>query len=153
MTARCTTLVLVLLAALLLAGCGGDDASSSDDTDADRTEQSDDSATDAGDDGSDDEAAADAAVLELGVQGDELKFDEEELEAAAGSVTLRLTNTSSIPHNVAVEDSEGNTIGEEGEIVGKDEVSEVTVDLEPGTYTYYCTPHKAAGMVGTLTVT
>jgi plastocyanin len=28
----------------------------------------------------------------------------------------------------------------------------VTADLKPGTYTYYCTPHKSAGMTGTLTV-
>jgi plastocyanin len=29
----------------------------------------------------------------------------------------------------------------------------VTVELEPGEYTFYCTPHRGAGMTGTLTVT
>ena len=137
---RTMTLLLVLLAALMLAACGGDDDSGSDDSGNGDTaaETSDDSGDDAGDDGSNDDAAAGGQTLDLGVDGNNLVFAPTELTATAGSVTLKLTNTSSIQHNVAIE--------------SKDGVSEITVDLEPGTYTYYCSPHKSAGMTGTLTV-
>ena len=30
---------------------------------------------------------------------------------------------------------------------------EVTIDLDPGTYTFFCRFHRAQGMEGTLTVT
>ena len=46
---------------------------------------------------------------------------------------------------------------EEGERIGgtelvSNESAELTIELEPGQYTYICTPHEAAGMTGTLTV-
>lgn len=153
MLSRLTMLLLVLLAALVLAACGGDDASSEDTGSGDTAAETedDDTATDAGDDGSDD-AAGGGTELELGVKGNELKFDKEELSAPAGSVTITFTNTSSIPHNVAIESEDGEAL-DEGEVVGDGETSTATADLEPGTYTYYCTPHKGAGMTGTLTVT
>lgn len=147
MLTRFTTLLLVLLAALLLAACGGDDDSSTDDSGSGdtATETAEDTAEPSTEDDSGDTAAG-GTILELGVEGNELKFDTTELTAPAGSVTLKLTNASSIQHNVAIED-------EEGELVADGGVSEVTIDLEPGTYEYYCTPHKGAGMTGTLTVT
>lgn len=153
MSSRLITLLLVLVAALMFAACGGDDDGGSDggtstDTAAETT--GDDDATDAGDDGSDD--AAGGQTLELSATGTSLDFDKTELTASAGSVTLHFTNDSSLPHNVAIETEDGETLAE-GEIVGQGGESQVTVDLEPGTYTYYCSPHKDAGMVGTLTVT
>jgi plastocyanin len=80
-----------------------------------------------------------------------LKFEQTSLEATAGSVMIEFTNDSSLPHDVKIE---GN--GVEGE--GTDEVTggsaEATVDLQPGTYTFYCSVdgHRAAGMEGTLVV-
>jgi len=132
MIARLSALLLVLIASLLLAvGCGDDDSSSTD------TGSSDDSS---------------GQTLELGVDGNNLAFDKTELTATAGSVTLKLDNTSSIQHNVAIESEDGEEL-EVGDLVGADESSEITVDLEPGTYTYFCSPHKSSGMTGTLTVT
>ena len=62
-----------------------------------------------------------------------------------------MDNPSSVPHAIAVE---GNGVDQAGETVEKDGVSKVTVDLKPGTYTFYCPVdgHKAAGMEGKLTV-
>lgn len=156
MLARFTTLLLVLLAALMLAACGGDDDSSGDeggseDTAAETVDDAAETTEDTGGEAGTDAAGA-GAKLELGVKGNELKFDKTELTAAAGTVTIRLTNASSIQHNVALESADGETLGE-GELVADGGVSEVTAELEPGTYTYYCTPHKSAGMTGTLTVT
>jgi plastocyanin len=80
-----------------------------------------------------------------------LEFEETSVEATAGAVTIDFTNDSSLPHDVKIE---GN--GVEGE--GTDEVTggsvSATVDLQPGTYTFYCSVdgHRAAGMEGTLVV-
>lgn len=152
MIARIPALLLLLVAAMLLAvGCGDDDSSGSDDGAAEDTTEE--PAADDTDTESNDEAAAPpAGGLELGVVGNELKFDPTELTAAAGSVTLTLNNTSTIQHNIAIEDADGTELAA-GDLVGKDETSTITVDLEPGTYTYFCSPHKSSGMTGTLTVT
>jgi plastocyanin len=153
MIARIPALLLLFVASMLLAvGCGGDDSSSSDDGAAeDTTEEpaAEDTETE-----SNDEASAPPAEggLELGVVGNELKFDTTELTAPAGSVTLTLNNTSSIQHNIAIENADGEELAA-GELVGDGESSTITVDLEPGTYTYFCSPHKSSGMTGTLTVT
>jgi plastocyanin len=80
-----------------------------------------------------------------------LEFEETSVEATAGAVTIDFTNDSSLPHDVKIE---GN--GVEGE--GTDEVTggsvSATIDLQPGTYTFYCSVdgHRAAGMEGTLVV-
>ena len=72
------------------------------------------------------------------------------LEANAGTVTIELTNDSSVAHDVAVE---GNGVDEKSDIITQSTTT-LAVDLEPGTYTFYCSVdgHRAAGMEGTLTV-
>jgi plastocyanin len=78
-----------------------------------------------------------------------LAFEETELTAPAGEITITLTNASAVPHNVAVDGAEGvsDTIQDGG-------TAELTVDLPAGTYEYYCDVpgHREAGMVGNLTV-
>src|SRR5688572_32872580 len=45
----------------------------------------------------------DGAALELVAgPGDELKFDQTSLEAAAGEVTITMVNEGDLPHNVAI---------------------------------------------------
>jgi uncharacterized cupredoxin-like copper-binding protein len=72
-------------------------------------------------------------------------------EAEAGSLALTSRNDASIPHNIAVE---GGGLDEKGPVVQGGGVSEVTVDLEPGKYTFYCSVpgHREGGMAGPLTV-
>lgn len=153
MIARISHLLLLLAAVMLLAaGCGSDDGSSADDGAQEDTIEE--PAADDTDTGSNDEASAPPAnaPLELGVEGNQLEFDTTELATKAGSVTLTLNNTSTIQHNIAIENADGEELAA-GELVGKGGTSTITVDLEPGTYTYYCSPHRSAGMIGTLTVT
>ena len=79
------------------------------------------------------------------------KFDKDTLDADAGTVTITLANPSEVPHAIEVE---GNGVEEVGETVTKGGSSTVTVDLEAGTYEYYCPVgnHKQEGMEGKLTV-
>lgn len=79
-----------------------------------------------------------------------LRFDKKTLEAQAGMVMIELTNESSVPHNVAVE---GNGVDTTSDTVTGGSTT-LMVQLEPGTYTFYCAVpgHRQAGMEGTLTV-
>jgi plastocyanin len=138
MTRRAVPL-LVLLAALTLAlaACGGGSDESA------TTSSTATTSAGGGGGGSTVKIAADPSGA--------LKFDTTSLEATAGNVTIDFTNDSSISHDVKIE---GNGVSGEG----TDEVSggstSATVDLQPGTYTFYCSVdgHRAAGMEGTLVV-
>jgi plastocyanin len=82
--------------------------------------------------------------------GGDISWEPGELSAPTGSVTIKLVNDSDVPHAVEVE---GNGVEEESETVTGGE-TELTVDLEPGEYTFYCPvgEHRQNGMEGTLTV-
>ena len=83
--------------------------------------------------------------------GGQLKFTTSALKAKAGKVTVDLSNPSPVPHAIAVE---GNGVDKDGPTVSTGGHSTVTLDLKPGTYTFYCPVpgHRAAGMVGKLVV-
>jgi plastocyanin len=72
-------------------------------------------------------------------------------EAPAGQLTLRSKNDSSVDHDISLE---GNGVNEKGPVVKDGGVSELSVDLQPGEYTFYCsvTGHREAGMEGPLVV-
>ena len=134
---RITWLIALVLAAgvLTAAGCGGDDDSGGSDG--------------SGSSSSSSSGGGGEAVTVTADPGGEISWDKTELNAKAGSVTLKLVNQSDVPHAIEVE---GNGVEEETETVtGKD--AEVTVDLKAGEYEYYCPVgnHKET-MKGTLTV-
>ncbi len=81
----------------------------------------------------------------------QLKFLASSASAAAGHVTVRMQNKSSVPHDIAIR---GAGVSEVGKVVSGGGVSTVSAALKPGTYTFYCSVdgHEAAGMKGTLTV-
>ena len=81
----------------------------------------------------------------------QLKFLASSASATAGKVTLQMKNMSSVSHDIAVT---GGGLNQIGPIVSNGGTSKVTATLKPGTYTFYCSVpgHRAAGMVGTLTV-
>jgi uncharacterized cupredoxin-like copper-binding protein len=84
--------------------------------------------------------------------GSTLAFDQKSASAKAGNVTIDFDNKQALQHDVKVEDSSGKELG------GTDLVSSgtatATVNLQPGTYTFFCSVpgHRDAGMEGTLTV-
>jgi len=90
-------------------------------------------------------------TLQLAAEPSEIAFDTTSLSAKAGKVTIDFTNPSALEHNVAIEEGSKKLAQSETIASGKTSVS---VDLEPGTYTFLCTipGHAEAGMEGTLTV-
>ena len=82
----------------------------------------------------------------------QLAYTTTEASAKAGKVTIDFKNPQSLTHDVAIESSSGEQVGKTSLIA--DEATSTTVNLKPGTYTYYCTVpgHREAGMEGTLTV-
>jgi plastocyanin len=84
--------------------------------------------------------------------GSDLAFDQKDVTAKAGSVTINFDNTQALSHDVKVEDSSGQELG--GTDLVASGTANATVDLQPGTYTFFCSVpgHREAGMEGTLTV-
>jgi plastocyanin len=132
-------LAIAALATLGLAACGGDD-----DDETTAAQQPTTTAPAGGGGGS--------TVAISTPPGSDLAFDQKDASASAGSVTIDFDNQQSLQHDVKVEDSSGQELG------GTDLVSSgtatATVDLQPGTYTFFCSVpgHREAGMEGTLTV-
>jgi uncharacterized cupredoxin-like copper-binding protein len=62
-----------------------------------------------------------------------------------------MKNMSSVMHDIAIT---GNGVNQIGAVVANGGTSTVTANLAAGSYTFYCSVdgHRAAGMVGTLTV-
>jgi plastocyanin len=139
MTRRILLLLITALALVVaVAACGGDD-----DDDAAEEPTAEETTTEGGGGGG-------ATIALAADPGGALAFDQTELTAAAGEVTIELTNDSGTPHNVEVE---GNGVEEVSETITEGTTS-LTLTLEPGEYEFYCAVpgHREGGMEGTLTV-
>ena len=128
----------LVLASLALVACGGSSSSSS-------TEST-------GDGAAEGKSAGSGAALDIETATSGLEYSSDTATAKAGKVTLDFTNNQPLTHDVAIENSSGETIGQT-ELIAEGSDSTV-VNLKPGTYHYYCTVpgHREAGMEGTLTV-
>ncbi|HEY6891964.1 MAG TPA: plastocyanin/azurin family copper-binding protein [Solirubrobacter sp.] len=135
------------MAALTLAACGGNDKGST------STPAATDTPTAAATETPTQAASGSGAKLAIAADpGGALKFTESKLTAKAGSVEIDFSNQSQLPHAVTIE---GNGLAEKTtETVTGADAPPLTVDLKPGTYTFYCPVdgHRAAGMEGTITV-
>jgi plastocyanin len=134
-------IAVVALAGSVLAACGDDDDDGGDTTAASTTE-----ATTGGGGGG-------ASTLDVSAPADgSLSFDQTDLTATAGSVTINFDNPASISHDVKIEDSAGEELGGT-DLVAQGDAS-ATVELQPGSFTFFCSVpgHREAGMEGTLTV-
>src|SRR5687768_11970163 len=136
-------LVAIALALFGLAACGDDD-DDGDTTAAETTEATTDTAAAGGGGGGeiDISAAADGT----------LAYDQTDAETTAGANTLNFDNPASLSHDVVIEDESGGEVGRTDLISGS--TTSANVDLQPGTYTFYCSVpgHREGGMEGTLTV-
>jgi plastocyanin len=84
--------------------------------------------------------------------GSDLAYDQKDVSATAGSVTIDFDNKQATPHDVTIEDSGGSELGKTDLV--SSQTTSTTVDLQAGTYTFFCSVpgHREAGMEGTLTV-
>jgi uncharacterized cupredoxin-like copper-binding protein len=122
---RTTRTVIALLAAtFVLAGCGGDD----------------------GDGGGEGAVAPDGTIL---IEAADLSFDPEQVSAEAGTIEFSLTNTGAVEHDLVIEEAGDVEVAH----AEPGEVATGSIDLEPGTYTFYCSvPGHRASLEGTLEV-
>jgi len=81
----------------------------------------------------------------------QLKFTASNAVATSGQVMVKMKNASGVPHDIGIR---GNGVNQVGPVVTNGGISTVSVNLKPGTYTFYCSVdgHEAAGMKGTLVV-
>jgi plastocyanin len=82
----------------------------------------------------------------------QLAYNTTALSAGSSHVTIDFTNHSPLDHNVTIANAQGKVLGHTPTFMGGTKV--LTLNLPPGTYTFYCSVpgHEMAGMKGTLTV-
>ncbi len=133
--------------ALAFSACGDDDSTT--ETSAAPETTATESTTSAADTGG---SGGGGGTIEIAADPSAIAYTTGDLEASAGTNTIDFDNPSDIPHNVEIEDADGNIVGET-EVISASKAS-ADVDLEPGTYTYFCEvgDHRDEGMEGTLTV-
>lgn len=88
-----------------------------------------------------------ALDVKMGSDGN-LLFDPSEVTISAGE-TIHFVNDMLPPHNIIVEGRPD--LSRESLMFSPGESQDV-VFSDPGDYTYWCGPHKGAGMIGTIHV-
>jgi plastocyanin len=149
--------LFLIVASLALVACGGSSSSSTAaETSSGATESESAPAEGAKEEGgaeAEGGTAGSASTIDFEANPEGmLMFEEKSVTAKAGKDTIDFTNPASLPHSVAIEDSSGKVIAETETIT--EGTASTTVELEPGSYTFFCTVpgHRQAGMEGTLTV-
>jgi plastocyanin len=149
---RRIAVLAALLAALAVAGCGGSDKPAASGASSGSSSSSSSSGSGAYAKSSSSTGGGGGAALKVAADpSGAIKFTKSSLTAKAGKVTVDFSNKSQVPHGVVIE---GNGVKESTKVVTGADAPAITVDLEPGTYTYYCPvgDHRDEGMEGKLTV-
>jgi plastocyanin len=89
------------------------------------------------------DATVQAGDIELAAE--EFEFTETSLEAGSGEVSVFVDNADATLHTFTIDDLDVNLN------IPASSAARITFDAEPGTYEFYCAPHKE-DMKGTLTV-
>lgn len=149
---KVAALLALALASIALVACGSSDNSTG--TTATSGGESTSGATTGGG-GKEEGSGGSGGSSTLDIEADpggELAYTSDTETAKAGKVTVDFTNPQALTHDVQIEDSSGKEVGGT-ELIASGSDS-TTVDLKPGTYTYFCSVpgHREAGMEGTLTV-
>lgn len=124
-----TMAALFVALALLTSACGG--ATSSDPTVADNG------------------GTPASGGSEVQIVATDLAFQPTDVTTTTGPTTIVLDNQGALEHDVVIMETDTVVAQAPG-----GSTASGTIDLEPGTYTFYCavTGHREAGMEGTLVV-
>ena len=146
---KVAALLALSLAAVALVACGGGDGTTTTPT------SNEGAAATGGGETQAEEGAAGGGASTVSFEADPgggIAYTADTATAEAGKVTVEFSNPQPLSHDVAIEDSGGETIGQTDLI--EEGSTSTTVDLKPGKYTFFCTVpgHREAGMEGTLTV-
>ncbi|BAQ66877.1 plastocyanin [Geminocystis sp. NIES-3709] len=97
-------------------------------------------------------AYADTVEVKMGADSGMLAFQPAKVTIKTGD-TVKWVNNKLAPHNVVFDSSVKNAdkLSHKGLAFSPGESFDVTF-TEPGEYSYYCEPHRGAGMAGTITV-
>jgi plastocyanin len=105
-------------------------------------------------------ASAETYTVKLGADNGMLKFDPPTLSIQQGD-TVKFVNNKLPPHNVVFDDksipggekSLATRLSHDQLMFSPGESFDITFsDVPAGDYSYYCAPHRGAGMVGKITV-
>ncbi|MEA5619378.1 plastocyanin [Cronbergia sp. UHCC 0137] len=106
-------------------------------------------------------ASAETYTVKLGTDKGMLAFEPKKLTVKPGD-TIKWLNNKVPPHNVVFDPAKNPTHSKElaaslshKKLLMSPKQTDVTVvpaDAPAGEYTFYCEPHRGAGMVGKLTV-
>lgn len=101
--------------------------------------------------GGDDAVAPDAGGDAVTFVAEDIRYEDAPDEIEPGRHVFELVNDGSLPHTVTIEELDDRTIAS----TSGGETATGEVELDPGTYTYYCSVgnHRQQGMEGTLEVT
>jgi plastocyanin len=149
---KVAALLALALASIALVACGGgDDSGTTTPTGGGGGETTSEAAGGAGAKEEGGGGAASTLEFEADPNG-ALAYTTTSATTKAGKVTVEFNNPQTVTHDVAIEGSGGEEIGKT-ELIA-DGSDSTTVNLKPGTYTFYCSVpgHREAGMEGTLTV-
>ncbi|HEY9816593.1 MAG TPA: plastocyanin [Candidatus Obscuribacterales bacterium] len=94
-------------------------------------------------------ASAETFTVKMGADNGMLAFEPANLTVKAGD-TVKWVNNKLPPHNVMFE-GDGAKYSHDQLMFSPGEEYAVTFD-EAGQFSYYCAPHRGAGMVGKITV-
>ncbi|NJO77422.1 MAG: plastocyanin [Cyanobacteria bacterium RM1_2_2] len=94
-------------------------------------------------------AAAETVTVKMGADNGMLAFEPSTVTIKAGD-TVKWVNNKLPPHNVMFEGAAANKSHDQL-MFSPGESYEATFET-PGTYSYYCSPHRGAGMAGKIVV-
>ena len=93
-------------------------------------------------------AAADTVTVKMGSDGGQLVFDPKVVTIKVGD-TVKWVNNKAFPHNIVFD---GHAELSHKKLIQKPKAELESTFSEAGEFSYYCSPHRGAGMAGKVIV-